>query len=214
MTTTENLIERAEFRFGDTANALVTEAQWLDYLQDAYDEGNSFSPFWPFYEVIDTSVAISVGSNSASLETEQAGSWRVKAVHNATDNYPLAPLVGTPYHDFPTLSADKGSPEVYRLVANTLEVYPYPDHAVTLRVEVLKPPSALVNDTTSPIWPPEFHDLLVEGALAQAYRDDGNEAWAEMHDAKFQAGLVKMEEALLSGARGEFYPQVFDVYQW
>lgn len=210
MTTTANLIERAEFRFGDTNNAIVSEAQWLDYFQDAYDEGNGYSPFWPFTEVTDTSASIAAGANSVSLETEQAGSWRVTAVLNTTDDYPLRPLVGSPYDDYPTLADDQGSPQVYRLRSNTLEVFPYTDHAIVLRIEVLKPPAVLANDSASPVWPPEFHRVLIDGALSLAYRDDGNDAFAERHRERFQEGLAKMEEALLSGARMESYPQIID----
>lgn len=210
MATTTSMIAQLKVRFGDAAGDIVTSANWLAYLQDAYDEGNRHSPFWPFEETIDTSVTIAVGANSASLETEQPGAWRVTSVLNTTDNYPLRPLTRKPADDYPTLSADKGSPESYRLVKNTLEVYPYPDHAVVLRVELYVPPAALVDDTTTPVWPPEFHRVLQDGALALAYEDDGNEKFSDRHRGRFMEGLAKMEEALLGGLRSESYPQILD----
>lgn len=211
MSTATALIARLKTRFGDSGGDIVTSANWLSYLNEGYDEGNRHSPFWPFEEIADTSVSIAAGANSASLETEQPGSWRVTAVHNTTDDYPLSPLVGSPFRDYPTEAADPGSPEVYRLFGNSLQVFPYTDHAIVLRVEVFKPPAALLDDSSStPVWPPEFHSLLIEAALSMAYRDDGNDEFSEKHWERFQMGLVKMEEALLSGMRTESYPQIID----
>jgi hypothetical protein len=211
MTTATALIARCKTRFGDASGDIVSSADWLAYINEAYDEANRHSPFWPFEETADTSVTIAAGANSASLETEQAGSWRVISVLNTTDDYTLAPAAGAPFSDYPTESADPGSPEVYRLFGNTLQVYPYTDHAIVLRIEVFKPPTALLdNSSSAPVWPPEFHSVLIEGALAMAYRDDGNDTFADKHYEKFLAGISKMEEALLSGMRAESYPQIID----
>lgn len=51
--------------------------------------------------------------------------------------------------------------------------------------------------TSSPVWPSQYHDLLVEGALAFAYLDTGSvEQWTA-HIAEFDKGVQHMHDNLL-----------------
>lgn len=207
--TTSSLVTRCETRFGDTGHAIVSAADWLQYLQDAYDDGNTYSPFWPWNELRKSDFSLAAGANTIALTSYGS---RVLSVHNVTDMYPLTPLEAhaTWRTQYPT--TDQGSPVNYRMFAQTLEVYPIPDHAITVAVEYYGNPTALDTSSVNPVWPDAFCGALVDGALALAYLDDGNEKFAMDCKQKFDEAMVKMEETLLSGTRHETYPRVTDEF--
>ncbi len=64
--------------------------------------------------------------------------------------------------------------------------------------------------TASPVWPTQFHDLLVEGALAYAYLDTGSTEQYTAHLAAFDAGVTQMMNQLLF-ARTETNVPIRDV---
>lgn len=210
MGATDDLITRCKTRFKDSGNAIVADAEWLNYLNDTYDEINGASPWWPWFELQNTAVTYAGGVNTATLPTD---GWRVSAVWNDTDNYALAPSDNRSAYrsQFPTGSEDQGTPGMYRLRNRTLEIWPYPDHAITLVVDYFGPPAALVATGTDvePVWPRWFTNALVEGALGRAYMDDGNMEWATGHREIMKGIVENMARDVLS-PRTETYSQIND----
>jgi hypothetical protein len=49
-----------------------------------------------------------------------------------------------------------------------------------------------LNSSASPVFPSQYHDLLIDGALAQAYLDDGNPGQGDKYQALFQAACTAM----------------------
>lgn len=205
------LRDRCESRFGDTTNRIITDTEWLDYLNDAYMEVVAAEPNWPFLETRTTNLVVTAGTGEVALPTDV---WRVTAVYNATDGIPLAPIPGQAQFRsyFPSPSSNPGIPLWYRLRGSTLEVYPYASAATTLHVDHPAPPAALNAGGDEPAFPEHHHRLLVVGALAKAYEDypdkDVPNAPA-LYEARFQRGIEKMRVELLL-PRHDGYPTIVD----
>jgi hypothetical protein len=212
MPTTASLVTRCETRFRDSGHAIVSAADWLEYLNDAYREVNG-QQSWPWMEARKTSVTFASGDNAEDLGVDV---YRVLSVHNSTDHYPLHPLEGrAEFRDeFPDETIP-GSSVNYRLrgggaTGSVLEVWPIPNHTFTTIIEYYGPPADLVSGSVNPVWPSQYHGALVEGALGRAYRDDGNKEWADDHMAAMEAIVASMTQDLMQGARNESYPRVLD----
>lgn len=204
------LRDRCESRFGDTANRIVTEAEWLDYLNEAYMEVVGAEPMWPFLETRTTSLTISAGGQSVALPTDVT---RVTAVFNATDKIPLAPIPGQAQfrHYFPDTSS-QGMPLFYRLYAGNIDVYPTSQSAITLHVDHPAPSVPLALGADEPAFPEQYHNLLVYGALSLAYEDypEIDPQGADRNRGRFTRLLENMRVELLQ-PRHEGYPGIMDL---
>jgi hypothetical protein len=49
-----------------------------------------------------------------------------------------------------------------------------------------------LSSVASPVWPSQYHDILIDGAMAQAYLDDGNPGQGDKYQTLFQAGITGM----------------------
>lgn len=173
------LQSRCRSRFRDPSNDIVTDAEWTDYLNDAYMEVVAATP-WLATREVDTTAAFTVGVNTATI----TGMWRVETVDDG-DDY-LSPVYGKRPMD------SSGAPRWFRMLGNTLYVYPTPDTNTTLNVSGWAAPALLVNGTDVPGLPPEHHNLLVLGALAGAYADDGQPDQAGIFREAFVNGVQRM----------------------
>lgn len=202
------MASRCAFRFGDSGHEVIDEAGWLDYLNDAYMDVIADSPLWPFLQGQASSLVVAAGTGSVALPADV---WRVSGVYSATDDIPLTPIPGQAQylHWFPDPENNLGTPGYYRLQGNMLEVYPWPAVDTTLAVSVAAPPPALALDT-EPVFPEQYHRLLVLGALAKAYEDDESAGMAASHQARFERLLQAMKLDLLS-PRDEGYPTIADI---
>lgn len=203
------LVDRCEVRFGDPSNNVVAEAEWLAYLNDAYLDVVAADPLWPFLEGQTTNLTVTAGAGTVALPSDV---WRVTSVYNATDKWPLTPIPGrSEYrHWFPDPASNLGTPQWYRLRGATLEVYPWAAAATTLHADIAAPP-AEITTSTEPVFPEQYHRILIHGALIKAYEDDGNLALAATHQARYERLLAAMRTDLL-GPRTEGYPEVVDTW--
>lgn len=202
------IVDRCEARFLDTANKIVTATEWADYVNEAYMDVVGAHPDWPFLEARSEVVSVPAGTGTATLPSD---AFRVTAVYNATDDYVLEPLDGRSSHfrHFPDPAANLGTPTVYRLRSNVLEVYPWPSVTTTLHVDHFAPPATL-GATDEPVFPEQYHRILVEGAIARAYEDQGEPDRAVSYQTRFNRMLRDMLVDLL-GPRTESYPAILDV---
>lgn len=203
------LTARCKKRFADPNNNVLADGDWTDYLNDAYADALAASPYWPFFETQVTNLAYAIGVRSAALPTD---AFRVSAVWNATDQFRLTPIEGRNevYLLFPDQN-ETGQPTQYRVFSNTLQVYPLPEKATTLQVEYFAGPAAtlLVAGGDVPVFPSQYHRLLVEGALSRAYTDDGNSDWAKMHGDR-EATLIQQMVNDLLGTRQSRNAEIVD----
>lgn len=203
------MADRCAFRFGDTTSEVITDAEWLEYLNEAYMAVVADDPFWPFLEARNSSLVVTAGTGSVALP---ADTWRVTAVYSVTDKWDLAPIPGRASyrHWFPDPANNLGVPAYYRLQAANLEVYPWPAVSTTLAVDIASPPAALTL-STEPVFPEQYHMLLVHGALAQAYEDDESQGMAQSHNARYERLLQAMKTDLLS-SRDQGFHEVLDTF--
>lgn len=194
---------RCEERFRDPANDIVTAAEWDSYLNEAYSDVQSQTDLWPSYEAT-ADVTVSAGTASPTITDEP---WTVRSVFNVTDDIVMTPLSGltTPIRRFgdgagPTPDAsDQGEPRWYRMFGKSLEVFPRPAKDTTIRVEYtasLVEELSLDGDVPTHL-PQSFHRMLIEGALARAYEDDGNANQARLHWDHYMTYLRRLPGHLL-----------------
>lgn len=207
--TRDQIADRCAKRFLDTGNRIVTAAEWAEYINDVYTEVAGTHPDWPFLESRNEALSVTAGTGTVTLPTDV---WRVTAVYNATDDYALDQMHGRAEHfrRFPDPASNLGQPSVYRLRSNVLEVYPWPATTTTLHVDVVAPPAEL-GASSEPVFPEQYHRMLIDGALAMAYGDQGELERGQAYRGRFERQLQNMLVDLL-GPRGESYPVVLDVW--
>lgn len=200
MTGFDDLKTRCAVRFQDPDNDVISDADWGEYVNDALRSVYSISPGLPVLDTRST-VDLTAGVQYVALPED---CFALHSVYDATNDYVLDPVSNRAAidNDFPSTST--GAPEFYRTVGNLLYVYPTPDTAVTLRLEY---PGgfAPLTGTDEPYFPEQFHHILVDGALALAYEDDGNASMADRHGSKFQAGRGELLAFLTTNRHGSHH---------
>lgn len=193
-------------RFRDTGNVVVSDTEWKSYVNSAYGDILTRMPYAPWNEFSAT-VSVTAGSRSGTLPTN---AFRVIAVWNATDAYPMVPLEGREevYNQYPE-QTETGQPQQYRLFNNTVQVYPIPTVNTSLTVEYLKQAGDLSADADLPVIPEAYHDLLVAGAVMMAYKDDGNLQMAAAYAKEYEDGIKELEQEA-GQPRSPRYNQIVD----
>lgn len=200
--------QRCKARFRDVGNAIYSDDNWDDYIEEAQRDVYAASPWWPFFET--RSQAITVNSATTEQGVALPGDViRVNAVYDTTNLYPYSPMYGRNSfrYYFPQPLATRGLPTNYRLRSSFLEVYPLPSGTFILAVDYMLAPSTMLAGTDEPPWPESYHQILIAGALAKAFEDDYNFQAADVQHKKFQEGIEKMKDDLLS-SRLEGYTQI------
>lgn len=210
MSTRLQLQTRAALRLRDTNMVVFTSAYLQDMLNVAYEKVLSASPYWPFLDTMANTASqiVAASSNTITLPTDV---WRVLSVNNDTDKYAMAEITGRKQFLalYPDPTASPGTPKHYRVFGNQLQVFPYAANATQLRIEYTVAPADLSSDSSVPVFPAAYHDLLVEYVLSLAYTDDGNLDMAKTHLSMFEDKLADMKTDLL-GPRGDSYAQIND----
>lgn len=202
MTQFSDLRTYAALRFRDTNNTVVTDAGWKLYVNTAYGDVLQALPFFPWNEFA-TTLTYSASTRSQSLPTD---AWQVLSVFNATDIWPMVELEGREqYLNLYPLQTEIGSPIHYRIFNNAIQIYPLPQGSTALTVEYAAMPADMVNDADVPIIPTQWHDLLVIGAIAKAYRDDGNDEQASAYETEFQSMLGTLKVNLSQPRNPRYY---------
>lgn len=196
MTTFVNLRTQCSVRFRDTAFKVVTDAQWKNYVNQAYQQVNRKTSRWPWMESAIQSVGYTTGVRQANLPTDVV---QVNSVYDATNARKLDPMEGRAEQiRYAHLLTETGLPEAYKLNGSTIELYPLPQTDGQLSIECVTMPVKLSGDSDEPVWPEHFHEVLVPGALALAYLDDGNADWYNINAAQFKREADEMMNSILA----------------
>ncbi len=199
---------RCKTRFRDTAGSIVDDAGWTGFLNDAYQQVNGALPWWPWKESRSGTLTYAPGDRSKPLPADVS---RVNAVWSSTDKIPLVPLENR--HSYRSLYPDgteTGVPGQYRVFAGTLEVYPLPTAQTVIVIDYFAAPAPLAGATDEPAFPEQFHRILVEGALARAYEDDGATEQAKTHWGHYTEILAGLVLDLGAADQSERYPEIVD----
>lgn len=181
----------AATRFRDSTNQVVSDNDWKNYINSVYGNVLITMPYAPWNQA-SSDLTINAGSRSVALPTDV---FRVTSVWDKTDQYPMVPLEGRNqvYNEYPQ-QIEIGGPQHYRIFNNLLEVYPLPAVNTIFTVEYLVEAADLVNDADVPVFPQQFHDMLVAGAVGMAYRDDGNLQQASSYDNEMMEMLKALQQ--------------------
>lgn len=166
----------------------LTEARANRFLNDGYLVDVCEETEWPFLEA----------SKEGAAPLEISDLRTIEYVQDVTNEEKLRPLIRRRVtDDFNIDLTETGTPEVYYLTEGK-KVNVFPVATNTLLVRYWKVPEELSTDEKKPLLPERFHDLIVDAAVARAYRDkDGFEA-ATAAEEVFQRNLARAETSLLN----------------
>lgn len=174
------LVDLAKSRFSDTGGAIHSDTEWLSYVNAAYRDF-VMATRWP---ALVTEVAATIAANGSSVTIPAAAlDAGVVGVFRSTGEALVPVPADLPakrrrfYVDSPSV------PIYWEQVGKRIVVVPASLGGETLSVAYVDAITAL-DLATSPVIPENYHDALVAGALARAYRDDGNPQLAETYDAE------------------------------
>jgi len=191
MSTTSTLRDRCRTRFGDDGN-VVSDSDWLTYLNMAKRWFDGASQFWPWNRVVMTVTVPPAGSVALPP--------RVTFVHWAGITL-TNPRKLIPVHDrarWRSLEADvsSGDPIWYRIIGGTLYVLPTPTANTGVTLETTRPSPDLTYGGSDPAWP-DLHDGVVTSyALYLAWLDDGNSGQSQAALAEAQDWLLRALQEL------------------
>jgi len=210
VTTFTNLKVRAASRFRDTANAVYSDVEWGGYVNDAYRWITLSHHDWPWMVQLNASLLTFTPNTQAMALPVDV--FAVRSIFNVTDNYLIRPRGNTESHLFEyTPLTDVGYPDLYRIRNNSVELYPAPDHTVVLRIEYVAPPVDMSAGADVPAFPAQYHMVIVEGALALGYEDDGAAEEHDRHWQKFIDQVDKMYHAMMAGQMSS-YGEISDTF--
>jgi hypothetical protein len=201
MATTKALVTRLMSRYNDPNEAILTKANWLDHLNDAYRwvQQQAGPAQWPFMESQNLNFVYKHGWPSVNTLPIDAGTLNV--VFDVTDGYILEafPTRQEAFIQFPTLT-DVGSAAYYRLRGNVIELWPVPQTDVTLLLEFSGGlPLLAVDGTSDPLIDDRHITVLLEYALYLAYQDDDDEQTSQVHKQEALSMVQAMKADLLVG---------------
>lgn len=199
---------RCKTRFRDTNCEIYVNADWTDYLNDAYRDTVARTRLWPFLEASSV-LTFAAGARTHALPTDV---FTLNAVYNVTDETPLVPMEGRTekYKVWPE-QTETGPPLQYNLIGTTLEIFPLPEQQTCIKIEYIGGPTMLSSGSDVPVFPSQYHHMLVEGALARAYEDDGNLNQSQVHATRFSGLLEELVQHLLA-ERNDRWPEIVDNY--
>jgi hypothetical protein len=197
---------RCSVRFSDASFQIVTDAVWKDYVNAAYRRTIADEALFPNRE-LSTTINSVAQTRTLALPTD---STRILSIHDSTNFVKLEPLEGLAEHlRLWVTQTEDGVPVAYRIRNGSILLYPLPQGVNVYTVEYLGRPADLSGDSDLPAFPSQYHDILVEGALSDAYADDGNLKQQALHEARYHELFQAMRLDLL-GERGERYYEPTD----
>lgn len=175
------MIDRAEERFRDTANVIVSATEWLAHINAAY---RAFlrAAKWPAL-IAETTATVAANGRSVALPSVALQGGVVSVL--LPSGVPLEPQPADLSIKNIRYWTDRATtPLWYEIRGSRVAVLPAWSAGGSLTVAYLAAPTALTT-VSSPVIPETYHDALIAGALALAYLDDGNADAAERYNGEF-----------------------------
>lgn len=177
---------RVQAKFGDTAGAEATSADILNWINDGISEiaRRTQQP------QATATTAVAAGTAAYNLTTFAADIIRLRSV--MFDGSVLQPIS---IEEADTFLADRekstsqGTPSMYWLWADQINVWPTPDNASggkLLKLFYQKRPAAVAVDADIPAIPLHMHTDLVDYVVAQVLETTGDTDRADRRLARFQ----------------------------
>lgn len=167
-----DVIDRVLHKFGDEANVQITESAIIRYINDGQREiayQNEVLQAVGTMDITAGEYSYTIPPDLLTLRTMYLNGRRVKFIEKTEyDEY-----IG----DYDPARTDTATPLVYTRWANTFYLYPVPvaDAPEGLRIEYTQRPVEVISRNDELQLPLEYHNLLVDYCMTQAYETD--EAW-------------------------------------
>lgn len=145
---------------------------------------------WPFLETTIT------GSPPLAITDVRA----VLSVTDTTNKTTLAPVDRRNMERIDPTLDEAGQPCAWWLENTTLSVWPTATPNISLSVRYLKVPVDLVATGDTPVVPTRFHDIIVDGAVLRAQKDNDDYGAAQTTQALWQQGVDRMVASLMNRA--------------
>jgi len=188
MKTFSDIIQET-LRYGFSDGPQVNEARIKDWINEA-QRMVATNTVAKEFEAAGT-IALTVGKYKYTLPTDFD---MIESVFDPESTLRLRPV------DLQTFDANnievQGIPTVYTLWAKEIWVYPLPSTAHNLELRYIKEPKTLVAGTDVPDMDPDYLHLLVDYALARAYRSEDDLEAANQHQATFDRDVGKYAAAV------------------
>lgn len=164
----------------------VTDARVNQWINDSYFEIAEWMP-WPFLE---TSVS---GASPITITDLRA----VLSVTNSLSGVPLESVDRRVVQLGDTALDDTGIPALWWREDQTINVWPG-SSTDTVTVRYIKVPTTLTADADTPIIPTRWHQVIVDGAVLRAQKD--NDMWQEYQvlRAIWQQQLDLMTQSIMA----------------
>lgn len=165
--------------------------QYTEYIEKRLNDGQAYvAAQTDFRELMDTeSYTTSSGDNTYTLPSDFVRLYNVELVQADGNVIPLSPESLVSYET--KSAAATGQPQLYVIQGSTLELWPTPDQAFTIRLRYYRKPAALNNSIDVPEIPGIYHHLLVSYALWHCYERENDYNSAQYHKARFDEDLAK-----------------------
>lgn len=84
-----------------------------------------------------------------------------------------------------------GPPQYYALEGSNFHIWPTPDGIYNLETRFWLMPQPLVNDADVPVFPADYHNLLVRYTTAECYKSEDDFGTAAQWEADFEKDLAR-----------------------
>lgn len=189
-------------RFRDTNNVVVADADWKNYVNTAYHDVLAHCTFFPWSE---TSSVVQIAANTRGVALP-LDVWQIEAAWDQDNQFPLVALEGRQqvYMEYPQ-QTEVGQAMHYHVFNNQFNVYPMPAQLTNYKLEYIQRPADLNADADLPVFPVQYHDMLVDGAVALAYVDDGNLQQAQVYQTRFEQRRQQLVNDLMQPRQDRYY---------
>ena len=120
----------------------------------------------------------------------------VHSVVDTTNNNKLVRLDRRQLQDLDPALTSTGAPTYYYR-DNETDIKVWPVSSVTLAVRYLKVPPSLALTTDTPLVPARWHNLIVDGAMVEAFKDSEDYNELNSLEAVFQQRLSQMKSTYI-----------------
>jgi hypothetical protein len=161
---------------------------------------------WPFLEAGPATAFISSGPRSANLVSTLGSSGFVEGSRVLGVTYngeELGYMDPDDYFAGPhTLPLDILAPTHYTIYAGNIYVTPSLSAGTTISVRFQKQPTDLSGDSSTPLFPSRYHQLIVYGAVAVLAGEDDDDGVQQRFTELMTKGLEQMKKDLLTKTTG------------
>jgi hypothetical protein len=207
MPTTTQLRDRCKTRFADTTNAVLSNQNWLDYLNDAYRWVQSELPFFEQMQTY-TTMDCAAANRYLYIGTDV---YNITMALDTTNDVLLEPVTDRSAHRRILTDRDEqGTPRWYKWTGpNQIELIPVPDAVYSYYFEYFDTFIDLTLAGSDPQIPSQHHGIIVEYALYLAYLDDDDVGASKPHLDAANRALVALRTDMY-GANTSKNPQIVD----